>query len=108
VDAEGPAKRIDPALLHQLDRAEADQAEVQAVFYLRSQDPAKKFVGPEEAESLANSVLRRVEQETGTSPRHTRLLRNLGSLIVAAPPDFVRRLIQQDEIAAAIANRQQR
>jgi hypothetical protein len=107
VNEQVPPKRIDPALLHQLDSAEKDQAEVQAVFYLRSPDPAKELVDPEEAESLANSVLQRVEQETKTQARDTHLLRNLGSLVVVAPAAFIRKLIEQDEIAAAIANRQE-
>jgi hypothetical protein len=99
----GGSKRIDPELLRQLESASAGN--VQAVFVLKPSDPEKTILDPEETEAVVKRVLKRVARQTGTKPDDSHVFRNLQSFVLDAPATFVRRLIEQKEIAAATANR---
>lgn len=97
-----PAK-ADPTLIRQLE--ESGDESVSAVFHLRSgaADPA---LPPDETEEAARQVLARVTGSVGVSPDGVHVFRNLGAFSVRAKPPFLRELLDQPEIASAIANRQ--
>jgi hypothetical protein len=99
-----PRTRADPELLHQLDEAEASKEPVEAVFILRR--PSGSVLAPDEVEQVANQVLRRVQGETGSHVKDVNVFRNMGSFVVAGEPALLRRLLDQPEIEAGIANRQ--
>jgi hypothetical protein len=95
--------KVDPELLRQLD--EAGDEPVGAVFHLRP-DPHQRALAPPEAETRARGLLRRVEQESGVTPQRVQVFRSLGSFAVSAAAPFVRKLLDQEEILSATANRQ--
>jgi hypothetical protein len=98
------AARMDPALSAQLDAAAADDLPVQAVIALRRDGgPA---AGAQDVGALAEDLLARVARETGSAAVDHNVFRNLGSFVVVAPPAFVRSLLEQPEVEAAMANRQ--
>jgi hypothetical protein len=90
-------------LTRQLDAAEPAQ-EVSAVFSVRPDPAAKAAPSPEETAALVDDLLERVRQQTGREPGRVTVFRNLGSFAVAAPADFVRRLLEQPEVVTATAN----
>jgi hypothetical protein len=98
-------KRIHPELLRQLETAEAGDSDLQAVFYLKPSNPKQQFMEPEETEATVKRILKRVAKETGIKPEDSHIFRNFGSFVVAAPAQFVRKLLEQDEIASAVPNR---
>jgi hypothetical protein len=95
--------RADDELERQLDQAAADAKPVEAVFVLRS--PGRPAPDPAETETLARELVERVRQSTGRHPQDVNVFRNLGRFVVSADAAFVRELIAQPEIAAALANR---
>lgn len=97
--------KTDQELLKQIEDAEARQEAVQAVFSLRPPDPGARFVTPEETDELVEALLKRLADETGESPRDYNVFRNLGSFVVDASPGYVRKMMDQAEIASALANR---
>jgi hypothetical protein len=96
--------RADPELLHQLDEAEARKEPVEAVFILRR--PSGSVLAPDEVEQVTNEVLGRVQREDGSQVKDVNVFRNMGSFVVAGEPSLLRRLLDQPEIEAGIANRQ--
>src|SRR2546427_70088 len=90
--------KADPELLKQLNSAENDAKPVQAWVRLKPKDPAQEASSPEETESLANTLVQRVEKRVGKAADSVNVLQNLGAFIVSAHPHFVRELIQQPEI----------
>ena len=98
--------KTDPELLRQLEQAKSGGTEVQAVFALRPPDSSQKFLTPDQTQVMVENLLRRLQQETGETPRDYNIFKNLGSFVVAASPTFIRKLLEQDEIASAVANRQ--
>lgn len=101
-----PQVKKDRELLKQIARARAGKEDVQAVFRLRPSDPSQKFVSPEQTEGIVNQLMKRVEQETGSAPRNFNIFRNLGTFVVVASADFVSKVMEQHEVASAIANQQ--
>jgi hypothetical protein len=99
-----PPTRADPELLHQLDEAEANKEPVEAVFILRR--PSGSVLAPDEVEQVTNEVLGRVEREDGSQVKDVNVFKNMGSFVVAGEPSLLRRLLDQPEIEAGIANRQ--
>lgn len=96
--------RTDPELLAQLERAAADDSPVQAVLFLKATSGASTVPGPEEVEGIVKEVLQRVASARGERvPKHN-VFRNLGSFVVEAPQGFLRKLLEQGEIASASAN----
>jgi hypothetical protein len=100
-----PHAKVDPELLRQLEHAAASDAPVGAVFCLRPA-PSQKFIPPDEAEPLVRRILQRVEHEVGSAPEQLNVLKNLGSFVVSAGAPFVKKLLDQAEIASATANQQ--
>jgi hypothetical protein len=96
--------RADPELLHQLDEAEASKEPVEAVFILRR--PSGSVLAPDEVEKVTNEVLGRVQREDGSQVKDVNVFKNMGSFVVVGEPPLLRRLLDQPEIEAGIANRQ--
>lgn len=99
-----PNTRADPELLRQLDKAEASTDPVEAVFILRR--PSGSVLAPDEVEHLTDQVLTRVQREAGSQVKDVNVFKNMGSFAVAGEPSLLRRLLDQPEIEAGIANRQ--
>lgn len=93
--------KVHPELLQQLDQPDRL---VQAVLQLQMQQDAEAMASPEDVEKLARDVLQRASVEAGHSAGRTNILRNLGTIIVEATPDFVRSLINQPEVVTARPN----
>ncbi len=102
----GPSKHskatTDPALTRQLDAAHGSGRPVEAVFILR--EPDSGAMRSANARDRAQSVIDRVEHEVGTSPEAVNVLANLGVVVVVANEAFVRKLLDQPEVASAAAN----
>jgi len=98
--------KIDPELLRQLDQTTASQEPVEVVVRLRSADPGRTVAAPEKTEGMAHQIVDRVKVQLGRPFARMNIFRNLGSFVIAADPSFVRELIGQPEVAAAMANRQ--
>lgn len=98
--------KVDPELIRQMDTESASSHPVEAVFMLRPEDPSHVVNAPEVTAELAKKVLDRVKHHTGISPDAVNIFRNLGSFVVVALPRFLHVLMQQPEIASAVANRQ--
>ena len=101
-----PRAKTDQELLRQLERAAASSEPIEAVFRLQPASGSQKFVPPEEVEPLTRELLARVEQKLGMGVKDLNIFRNLGSFVVSAGAPFLRELLEQPEIAAAVANRQ--
>jgi hypothetical protein len=91
---------LDPELKHQLEAAPS----VQAVLRLRCEHAGRTAPPPDETEKTARRVLERVREELGVEPKAFNIFRNLGYFVVDAETPFIRRLIEQEEIASASAN----
>ena len=103
-DQEETKAKVSPVLRQQLEAAAASGETVQAVFFLRSRDPAKKFAQPSETPLMVEEVLERVGKDTGEAPRKQNVFQNLGSFVVEASVEFLEGIIEQPEIATATAN----
>jgi hypothetical protein len=101
----GQRLHVDPELLRQLDERATGAGSVGAVLTLRPARAAQK-TGPNDTEAIVRRLLQRVKEQVGMAADDYHVFRNLGSFVVVAPPQFVRALIAQDEIASATANRQ--
>jgi hypothetical protein len=101
-----PAIRIDPELVRQLDAAAEAAESVEAVFMLQSDDPSQAVPSAERTEELARLVLNRVKQRTGETEDRVNVFTQLGSFVVSASASFIREVMSEPEIAAAVANRQ--
>lgn len=102
----GPNAKTDPELVRQLEIAAESKKPVEAVFILRSDDPSQIVPAPERTEELTREILKRVKKRARSSEHRYNVFRNLGSFVVSAPPTFLRELMLQPEIAAAMANQQ--
>lgn len=98
--------KTDQELRRQLEQASNDGQEVQAVLALRQPEAAAQFLSPEQTQQVVEDLVTRVRMQTGEAPRDYHVFRNLGSFVVAAPPAVINHLVQQDEVASAVANRQ--
>jgi hypothetical protein len=97
--------KTDPELLRQLAEVATPSDPVAAVFVLRPTDPSEPVPGPAETEEVVQRLLERVTQEVGVPPQRVNIFRNLGSFVVSATTPFVRKLLEQREIASALPNR---
>lgn len=95
--------QIDPVLKTELDQKAASET-VGAIVRLRPTRPGLHAPPPGEVESLAKTVLGRVSAASGSRPGSVNVMPNLGSIAVRANVDFVRRLVQEEEVAAAISS----
>jgi hypothetical protein len=98
--------KIDRELLQQLEDSDAHPAPLQVVFGLRSLSSKQQFLSAAQTEEIAHQLLGRVHRETGLSATDWNIFRNLGTFVVSAPGPFIRKLLEQKEIASATANRQ--
>ena len=96
--------RTDPELKRQLKAENSDEELVQAVFTLRL--PSRRAVKPKNVEELTQQVLDRVADEVGVQAEEINIFRNLGAFALSAPPNFIRALLTEPEIATATANQQ--
>ena len=96
------ADHINPELLKQLQQCEGQP--VQAVVQLRPVGAQKSAICAEETAALAEEVLNRVTRDIGMPPIKQNVLRNIGTVIVEAAPEFVHSLIKQPEVVAASPN----
>jgi len=94
--------KVNPELLQQLDQA--GTRPVQAIVQLRPSGKADAGISPEETDRLAKHVLQRVAEAVGSAASRVNVLRNLGTAIVEADADFIRSLIEQPEVIAAMPN----
>jgi hypothetical protein len=103
-----PAKKtktkIDPELTRQLQRVQAADEPIEAVFQLGSEDGA--VLPPDRVEELAKQLVDRAERESGAKVDDVNVFRHLASFVVRGSPDVVRSLVEQPEVSAAVANRQ--
>jgi hypothetical protein len=90
--------RVDPELDRQLAAAASDQP-VEAVAILRGVTPSTPV--PE----LVDRILRRVGEQAGSEPADLNVFGNLGSFVLAASPEFLRRLSQDPDVHSLGANR---
>jgi hypothetical protein len=97
--------KIDPVLLEELSEAEQSNGHVEAVVRLRAPSGDSILIPPV-TKSLAEDLLQRVAGSVGFNAEFVNIFRNLGSFLVVAQPTFLRELISQPEVAAAVANRQ--
>jgi hypothetical protein len=99
-------KKTDPELLRQIDSVATDNEEIQAVFSIAL--PMKKLLDPEQVEQTANQILERAEKEAGSKPNDVNIFRNLGSFVVSADASFIKKVIDDPDVASAIANKQKK
>ena len=99
-------KKTDPELLRQIDSSETNDEEIQAVFSLAL--PMKKLLDPAQVERTTHQVLERAEKEVGSKPKDVNIFKNVGSFVVSGDASFIRRIIDDPDIASAVANKQTR
>jgi len=106
-----PKDKVDPELRRQLNGAAAAEAKpVEAVLRLRPTPRSAAAPPPKATRQLAELVVSRVAEELGVAEGEYELnvLPNLGYFVLAAPPVFVERVLDQPEVASASANRRKR
>src|SRR5262249_52489482 len=96
------AAQVHPELLEQMARA--GRAPVQAIVHLPSADRPEAIPSADDCTKLAKDVLDRVAGQVGHRAGRVNVLRNLATVVLEADPDFVRSLLQQPEVVAAIPN----
>jgi hypothetical protein len=94
---------LDPELVRQLSIS-ADTP-VQAVVRLRPQ-PGTHAQPPEETERIAKELVSRTQKASGEHEDAVNVFKYLGSFAISAKPAFLKALIAQPEVAAALANNQ--
>ena len=98
--------KADPELIRQLNGTESSKEDIAAVVRLQPDDPSQIVPSPERTEELTQKILERVKKKVGSSESRYNVFKNLGSFVVSAEPEFLRELISQPEVAAAVANQQ--
>jgi hypothetical protein len=95
---------VDPELVRQLSTATGNGS-VQAVVRLH---PKAGVVAtpPEETERLARELVSRTQKVSGEQEDAVNVFKYLGSFAISAKPSFLKALIAQPEVAAAVANNQ--
>lgn len=98
--------RVDREVERQLERGDRDQCAVQVVVGLHPPDPeGEPRFDREWAEKVAKCVIDRVGAEIGQNVEDYNVFGSLGAFVVQASSEFVRRLIEQDEVASVVSNR---
>lgn len=93
--------KVDPELERQLEESPAD-ALVDVVFFLQ---PASGIPPASEVEEQVARLVERVESKSGVRTSELNVFPNLASFVVRATPELIEGLLQQPEVAAAVANR---
>ena len=86
------------------DRPASAQPPLEAVVQFHA-PTADSLASPETVQKLAQDVLSRVERLTHESPVAYNVFSNLQSMVVQASRTFLIALLEQPEIASALANR---
>jgi hypothetical protein len=92
--------RVDPELERQLDEAGLDDRPVQAVVYVR----AKRPTDPTSVTEAAERAIEAAKAKAGTGPVRVNVMRYIGTVAVEGPASFVRALIEETDVTAALAN----
>jgi hypothetical protein len=92
--------RVDPELERQLDEAGLDDRPVQAVVYVR----AKRPTDPTSVTEAAQRAIEAATTKAGTGPVRVNVMRYIGTVAVEGPASFVRALIEETDVTAALAN----
>jgi hypothetical protein len=98
------SKKTDPELELQLSSADATNESVGAVMFLRPGNTSD--ASPKKLKSKIDTVLRRATQKVGEEPQQLTVFANVGSFAVLASPALIRQLLNQPEVASAVANQQ--
>jgi chaperonin cofactor prefoldin len=96
--------KADPELLRQISSVAASDEPIQAVFTLSL--PLKKLLDPQIVEEKAKQIVGKVSDETGEAPQDMNVFRNLGSFVVSASAPFIRKMLNESGLSAAVANKQ--
>ncbi len=96
--------KTDPELTRQLNAKSAGKESIGAVFSLDL--PLKKLLDPNVVEETTNNVLKRAEKSAGSKPRDVNVFKNLGSFAVSADASFLQEVIDDPDIASAVASSQ--
>ncbi len=96
--------KTDPELLRQIDSVVASDEPIQAVFTLAL--PIKQLLNPRTVEESAKKLVEKVANEVGESPQEMNVFENLGTFVVSANASFIRQMLTQSGISAAMANKQ--
>ena len=93
-------RRIDAELRWQLARAEAAGRFLAVIVGIEERDPAA--AGSMEIPPRLKGVLDRVSLLTGAAPEDVNLMASVATAYVSGPAPFIRELLDQPEIVAAM------
>jgi hypothetical protein len=93
--------KADSRLAEQLTNAELHNDPLQAWFTLRPDQASLPVPSPERTKKLADELIDRVTRSTGEGAHAVKVLDQLGSFQVQAPPSFIRALSTQPEVASS-------
>lgn len=99
----GTRATVDGELSRMLESSDADRP-VEAVFRLRPES-GQVLIDPGVTEQVSREVIQRAEKASGEKTRDCNVFKNLGSFMVSAPASLIRAILDQPEIAGALANR---
>jgi len=95
---------VDKTLLKQLERADERGGLVDAVFTLVVPGAEKRAPDDSVVRSLAEEVLQRVRRKSAAKEWRFNVFPALNSFVLRARPDDLRQVLEQPEIASAIAS----
>jgi hypothetical protein len=96
--------KVDPELVRQLESAPPEKP-VQAVFTLKT--PAgQPFRDAQDTREAVSRIIEGASSSAKQQPERVNVLANAQSFTISAPPAFVRAVLGDKEIAAALANAQ--
>ena len=101
-DAQSP--KVDPELWKQIEEAEPQNQCVSGVCQLGSQTRQGSRLSPDQVRAFASTLLDRVQLVAGVPAEKVNVLGHLGTVILLARPRFWRILLEQPELASAMAN----
>jgi hypothetical protein len=101
-DSDRPSGRTDPELVRQLDAARASGGSVQAVVKLQRRPGTAP--DPATVESQTQRAVERATEASGLAPLDVHVLGRMAVAYVSGPESFVRELVEQPEVDAAVAN----
>ncbi len=97
-------KLIDPKLVRRVHASAdggAEEKEIRAVITVQDLSPQAKPLAPEATESIVDELVRTVRNATGIEPAELRVQRNLGTFVISAKADFMRKLLEQSGVYRA-------
>jgi hypothetical protein len=96
--------KIDPEVRRALERARATGKDETVVVHLRGEEKAKS-PSPAETQQLAERLIDRASQLSGSEPKQKTIFENLGSMAIKGHPDLLTKILEQPEVHAASMNR---